>query len=235
MFSRILAVTIVAGFLAGLSGAVIQHFKTTPLILLAESYQQQHNSEQTDAKASHSHDHGDDDVWMPENGFERIFYTFMTTSLIAIGMTMLLIGAMLLSNVEITIKNAMIWSVFGFISTGLAPAFGISPELPSFAASDVSMRQIWWIATVILTSTGSWFAFQLTRKWSVMLGCALIVLPHIIGAPVSHEFTHVVPAEIAGQFVANSLVTYAVIWMLIGYSLGYFWQMWSSSDNAQKA
>ena len=48
-------------------------------------------------------------------------------------------------------------------------------------------------------------------------------LPHVIGAPRPHALESKVPAEIAAQFAALSLVVQALLWMFAGVTIGLLW------------
>jgi predicted cobalt transporter CbtA len=54
-------------------------------------------------------------------------------------------------------------------------------------------------------------------------GVALILLPHMIGAPHPQHFISTAPAELAAQFAASSLAIHAALWASVGLSVGYFW------------
>ena len=49
----------------------------------------------------------------------------------------------------------------------------------------------------------------------------MIALPHLIGAPHPVSQDSAVPAVLAAQFAANSLVTAAVFWVVLGALLGW--------------
>jgi predicted cobalt transporter CbtA len=51
-------------------------------------------------------------------------------------------------------------------------------------------------------------------------GVLLIAVPHIVGAPQPAAFVSEAPAELAGQFVAASLVVTAVFWAVLGLASG---------------
>ena len=46
---------------------------------------------------------------------------------------------------------------------------------------------------------------------------------YLIGAPHPHAFESKVPAEIAAQFTALSLVVQALLWALVGIGVGLLW------------
>jgi cobalt transporter subunit CbtA len=227
MLTRILSVGLLAGLLAGLLIAAVQQVTTTPLILAAETYEKP--AEVSAApKATHSHQgteahsHGDD--WKPADGLPRFFFTAITTVATAVGVAFVLMAAMVFAGVPIDERRALAWAVAGFVACGLAPAAGLAPELPGSAAGDLVARQLWWVGTAIATAVGLWAFLRADHSLVVRLGAVVLLLaPHFIGAPHPHELESRVPAELAAQFTALSLVVQALLWALVGIGIGLLW------------
>src|SRR5262249_8050845 len=131
---------------------------------------------------------------------------------------------LLASGVEPTTRTAFVWAAAAFVATGLAPALGLPPELPGSASADLFARQLWWIGTTAATGFGLWLIGRASSTLTIALGAALIIVPHVIGAPHPDAYTSGVPAEIASQFTASSLVVHAVLWALVGSIAGWLWQ-----------
>lgn len=232
MLHRILWAALVAGIVAGLATAVLQHFTTTPLILEAEKYEggavPDTAALQAPALLVLVHAHGDhaegEEGWTPADGLERTFYTSVATIGTAFGFALILLSAMILAGAPITARSGLLWGLAGFAAAGLAPALGLAPELPGSAAAALEARQIWWIATALATAAGLWLVLRVARPLAIAGGIALIVLPQVFGAPHPGGFTSTVPAELAGHFAAASLVVMAVIWALAGTLAGWIWQ-----------
>jgi cobalt transporter subunit CbtA len=232
MLNRILGAALVAGIVAGLATAMLQHFTTTPLILEAETYE----GAAPDTAALYApallvlvHTHGDhaegaEEGWAPADGIERTLYTSIATIGTSFGFALILLSAMILSGAQITARSGLLWGVAGFAAAGLAPALGLAPELPGSAAAALEARQIWWIGTAVATAGGLWLALRIATPIAIAGGIALLLLPHVIGAPHPQELTSAVPAELAGHFAAASLVVMAVIWALAGTVAGWMWQ-----------
>jgi cobalt transporter subunit CbtA len=240
MLHRILWATLVAGIVAGLATATLQHFTTTPLILEAEKY------EDTMAPAAYfgdarlilahaGEDHGDDDAWAPTDGIERTLYTSIATIGTAFGFALILLSAMILANAPISARTGLLWGMAGFAATGLAPALGLSPELPGSAAADLFARQVWWVGTAVATAAGLWLALRVSTPLAIAGGIVLMVLPHVVGAPHPHEYTSAVPSELSGHFAAASLVVHAVMWAVAGSVAGYVWQRGEAKQAAAVA
>src|SRR5215813_3051775 len=120
MLTRVMSVGLLAGLLAGLLIALVQQVTTTPLILLAETYEKQVEAASTPpaAGATHSHDgahdHGHDDGWKPADGLERFFYTSIATVVTAVGVSFLLLAGMVFAGDTIDERRALAWAMAGF-------------------------------------------------------------------------------------------------------------------------
>lgn len=228
MIGRILLAAIAAGLIAGIFVSGAQMFKVVPLIYAAEAYEnaapqpQAHSHDQaaTDTH-SHSHDHSAAS-WAPEDGIERITFTALTNIVIGAGFALLVAAGMTLRGRTTNWRHGLIWGASGFLAFSFLPALGLPPELPGMAAGDLTGRQIWWAMTVVASGAGiALIAFG--KDWAYrFLGAVVMMIPHIIGAPHPHEFSVGVPAELAAQFVATSLVTAGMFWLLLGGLTGHF-------------
>jgi cobalt transporter subunit CbtA len=229
MLVRVLSVGLLAGLLAGLLIAVLQQVTTTPLIHLAETYEKAEAAAASAASgAPKEHDHSahaahDDTGWKPADGLPRFFYTSVATVATAVGMSFLLLAGMLFAGDAIDERRALAWAIAGFVATGLAPSAGLAPELPGSGAGELIARQAWWIATAVVTALALW-AFLRTESLLARLGGVVLLLaPHVIGAPHPHAFESRVPAEIAAEFAALSLVVQGLLWALAGIAVGLLW------------
>ena len=243
MFTRVFFAAILAGIAAGLVLATLQHFRTTPLIIAAESFEGKsahqhspvktppahrepghnhatdHNEPQPTTKATTGHDH-DPNAWAPKDGFERTFYSALSDVMIAIGFAFLLAAASLLTGVAITPLNGALWGLTAFAIFTLAPAAGLPPELPGMPAADLVSRQIWWWLCVISGAIGVGLIALKPKPLFILIAVAFIAAPHLIGAPqpVSHESA--VPAHMIQSYVANALFILAITWVVVGTALG---------------
>jgi cobalt transporter subunit CbtA len=122
-------------------------------------------------------------------------------------------------------RTGLLWGLAGFIAFAAAPAFGLPPEVPGMAAAELGARQAWWLGTAAATAAGiAVAAFAPMRLKAIAV--LLLIAPHIIGAPhlVSGETgaeSAGVPAEIAAQFVAASLISALLFWLALGASAGH--------------
>jgi cobalt transporter subunit CbtA len=231
MFGRIFWTALAAGLLSGIFIWGAHSIKITPLILAAEVYEDagssagnhQEQSQQVAPAAAESE-------WAPGGGFERGFYTLLTDVLTSIGFAFLLVGAITLRGRSIDWRRGVFWGVAGFAAFYVSPSLGLAPELPGMQAADLSARQAWWLGTATATAAGLALIALQSRAWLRGLGVGLIVLPHVIGAPV-HEITAGggVPAELASEFAIATLVVTGLFWMVLGGLSGYFYNRFERS------
>jgi len=230
MLARILSVGLLAGLVAGLLVAVLQLVTTTPLIVAAEVFETR-AADHPAATAQKVHDHGPhdhgghehgghDEGWKPADGLPRLFYTSLATIVTAVGVALLMLAVMVVTGEEI---DALAWAIAGFVSFGLAPAAGLAPELPGSAAADLVARQVWWVGAGCATAIAIWMFFKAEKVVLRVLALAVLLAPHVIGAPRPHELESRVPAELAAQFTALSLVVQASLWVLVGIAIGLLW------------
>jgi cobalt transporter subunit CbtA len=210
---RVLVVGLLAGLLAGLAVATLQHFVTTPLILQGEVYE---NAAPHDGMA-------DMDAWRPADGMERTAFTSVATIATAAGFALILLAGMLASGDEITPRKAFGWSLAAFVATGLAPSLGLAPELPGSAAGPLLARQAWWIGTAISTAIALWLFLRNDSIVAKIVAVVLLAVPHLIGAPEPVLFESRAPAELAAHFAAASLTIQAALWILSGLAAGALW------------
>lgn len=215
MIARVLATGLVAGLIAGLAIAALQHLTTTPLILAAEVYE----------TAQHAHD-GAAEAAPAFEGLRRTAATSLATIAVSIGYALILIAAMLLSGDKIGPRRAALWGACAFAATGLATSLGLAPQLPGMAETDLAGRQIWWLATAVSTGAGLYALLRLDGIVAALIGVALIALPHFF-APTPATPESAVPAELAARFAASSLAVQAASWALAGVFTGLVWRLLS--------
>jgi cobalt transporter subunit CbtA len=220
-----------AGLLAGILLAALQTFATVPLILQAETFENagvghDHGAASESVAAgpqaaapAEAHAHGEE-AWGPEDGFERFAYTVAVNIVSGIGFALLLVAASEFAGGILTWRQGMIWGFAGFAVFTLAPGLGLPPELPAMPAADLFARQVWWIGTVAATAAGlALIAFRGTAALSI-LGVALIVAPHVIGAPQPASHESPVPAGLHHQFIVAVTVTNLIFWVALGGIVG---------------
>ncbi len=218
MFKRIIQTAGFSGLLAALLLTLLQSFWVSPLILQAETY------EKAPAEHVHEHDHAegsvaghshDEEAWEPEDGWQRILSTTGGNLVVAVGFALMLVALYTLRAPGRTSQGAL-WGLAGFAVFVLAPTLGLPPELPGTAAADLNLRQYWWIGTAASTAAGlALIAFG--QNWLLkVLGAAITVLPHLLGAPQPLTHESLAPETLESQFILASLLTNALFWVALG-------------------
>lgn len=228
VFRTILFVAALSGIGTGLAGAGLHLFTTVPLILQAETFEpaaeeapaQTTAHEHTPGTAAHEHSHGADE-WTPADGFERNGLTVIFTVLTGFGFALLLVSASEIAGGLKGWHQGVLWGLAGFAVFTLAPGLGLPPELPAMPAADLAARQVWWVGTAAATAAGlALIAFGRTPLLAV-LGVALIVAPHAIGAPQPDSHDSPIPESLHHSFVVASIVASFVFWVLLGGLAGW--------------
>lgn len=218
MFKRIAQTAGFTGLFAALLLTLLQSFWITPLILQAETYenapaeQVREHSHGEAAPAGHVHD---DEAWSPEDGWQRIVSTTGGNLVVAVGFALMLAALYTLRAPGKT-SQGLLWGLAGFAVFTLAPTLGLPPELPGTAAADLNQRQIWWIGTAASTAVAL-ALIVFAQNWLLKaLGVAILVVPHLIGAPQPETYESLAPEALESQFVMASLLTNAVFWIAMG-------------------
>jgi cobalt transporter subunit CbtA len=113
----------------------------------------------------------------------------------------------------------MVWGLAGFIVFTVAPGLGLPPELPGMPAAELGPRQVWWIGTVLATAGGLALIAYGRGPALGFLGAALLVIPHLVGAPQPPSHETGVPEDLHHRFVVAVTVTNLVFWVLLGYAV----------------
>ncbi len=220
-FKSILLSALLAGIVAGAALTGLQALKVYPLIFAAEVFEdagpaQSEQSQSAQAHSAQAHDHGEEaEPWGPADGGERLLFSLLANVLIGVSLGLILAAIFALRHV-VDWRQGVLWGLGGFIAVNLAPALGLPPELPGMPAGELLARQTWWMGTALFTACGL-AAIFLSRAvpWRIA-GVALIVLPHIIGAPHPASMESGVPATLAADFATASLAVNLVFWAILG-------------------
>ncbi|GLS31481.1 cobalt transporter subunit CbtA [Mesorhizobium albiziae] len=236
LFRNVVFVAAIAGLLAGIVMTAMQAYATVPLILQAETFENAEAAPAHDhaeaapttdtaaatapeAAAPAAHDHGEE-AWAPADGFERYAYTAAANVVTAIGFALILVAVSEAFGGILSWRQGLFWGFAGFAVFTLAPGLGLPPELPAMPAADLAARQVWWIGTVAATAIGlALIAFRRSAPLAI-LGLALIVTPHIIGAPQPESHESPIPANLHHQFVVAATVTSLIFWVVLGGLVG---------------
>ncbi|RWP68081.1 CbtA family protein [Mesorhizobium sp.] len=234
LFRNVVFIAAIAGLVAGVVLACMQAYATVPLILKAEVYEQ--------AGGGHTHAHGlapaaagsnamssavpaeaataEEEGWAPADGFERFAFNVVANVVTGIGFALILVAASEFAGGIGKWRQGMFWGLAGFAVFTLAPNLGLPPELPAMPPADLAQRQIWWTATVVATAAGlGLLAFRKSLLLAV-IAVALIVAPHIVGAPQPDSFESPIPEGLHHQFVVAVTLTNLVFWLVLGAVVG---------------
>jgi len=202
MITRTLLTGLLAGLAAGAVLTLLYIGKIQPLMLAAEGYEQG-----ADAALSAP--------------FMRFFDTFLFNILNGVGFGFLLAAILVVRGRPAGIGRGVLWGAAGFMVFVLAPSAGLPPELPGSIRAPLEERQFWWLLTVAATAGGIGLLALQTHRILTGVGCLLILLPHIVGAPRTDVYGGTLPAELAAAFVGASIGTMALFWVVLGGVAGY--------------
>ncbi|MER8971917.1 MULTISPECIES: CbtA family protein [unclassified Mesorhizobium] len=240
LFRNVVFIAAIAGLVAGVALACMQAYATVPLILKAEVYEQ----------AGGGHDHAaapaapaenaagttvmssaapapaeamapaEDEGWAPADGFERFGFSVVANIVTGIGFALVLVAVSEFAGGIGNWRQGLFWGLAGFAAFTLAPGLGLPPELPAMPSADLVQRQIWWWATVVATAAGLGLIVFRRSLPLVALAVALIVAPHIVGAPQPDSFETAIPEGLHHQFVVAVTLTNLVFWLVLGAVVG---------------
>ncbi|WP_108610657.1 CbtA family protein [Aminobacter sp. MSH1] len=236
VFRNVFFVAALAGLAAGVVLTALQIVFAVPLILQAETYEaaetQHHDSTASESNVGvnaavqgHTHDRAtahdhDEEAWQPADGFKRYAFTAAANLISGVGFALLLVAASEFAGGLTGWRQGLLWGLAGFAVFTLAPGLGLPPELPAMPAADLESRQIWWWATVLATAAGiGLLAFSRSWAWSAA-AVAVIVSPHLIGAPQPLDYGTTVPEDLHHQFVVTVTIANFVFWTALGASAG---------------
>jgi cobalt transporter subunit CbtA len=217
VFRRVFLTAIIAGIVAGLVSGSLHIAKLSPLIAEAETFE------------AYDHDADHESVaWEPAPGWQRTGTTLLADVVIACGFGLLLSAGFafrqILASGETDAVQGLLWGLAGFAVFSLAPALGLPPMLPGTAVADLTARQGWWLGTAAATGIGiGLIALGRGAAWRVA-GIALLVLPHLVGAPLAPAETAGPSARMGAEFAATSLAIGAIFWAVLGSLGGWLYQ-----------
>jgi cobalt transporter subunit CbtA len=237
-FRAIVFSAALAGSIVGGVATAAQHLGTVPLILQAGVFERQaeqpaHSYDAAKPQEPAAHDHGVA-AWEPADGLERNAYTALFNIVEWIGFGLLLNGAFVLLGHPVTWRDGFLWGLGGFAAFVMAPGLGLPPELPGVPAAPLFDRQLWWVATVTATAGGLAIVAFRRSPLAAAIGIALIMAPHLVGAPhLAHVETNV-PDKLARQFVAVVTMTALPCWALLGALTAQFYRRFSATAETRR-
>ncbi len=231
LFRNVFFVAALSGLFAGVLLAAVQTFTTVPLILQAETFE---NAAPPAGESAGDHEH-DEEAWAPADGFERFAWNVAANIVSGIGFALVLVAVSEFLGGINGWRQGLFWGFAGFAVFTLAPGLGLPPELPAMPAADLAARQVWWIGTVLATGAGlALIAFRRELPLAI-IGVALLVVPHVIGAPQPPTHESPVPPDLHHQFVVAVTLTNLVFWVALGAAAGFLRNRFLRSEDGLAA
>ena len=159
--------------------------------------------------------HGQGGAWAPHDGIERTFWTGVSNVATAIGFALLIV-AIFAWRGGATWRQGLLWGAAGFFVFFVNPAIGIRPELPGAFAAGLLDRQLWWLLTVVCSAAGVGLLILAPKALAKVGGAALLVVPHLAGAPHPEVEGGLAPGSLADSFVVAAAATNAAFWLVLG-------------------
>ena len=222
-FRKLVFTAVVAGLLTGGLVTLAHLLGTASIIARAEVHERSaavHAGHGATAGHSAADAHRGASAWEPEDGAERTLYTLLANVLTATAFSLLLAAAMELRGGGADWRTGLFWGLAGFATFTLAPGLGLPPELPGTAAAPVATRQLWWAFTAAATAGGLASLFLQRRPVWAILGVALLIAPHLHGAPQPAEHSGAAPERLQRDFVVVATTTSLLFWAVLGTLTG---------------
>ena len=214
MFKRLLLAGLLAGLVSGLVLSAIQYLQVIPIIQEAERYE---------TAATVHQEHGIEEGWSPQEGWERMSFTLAANMSMAIGLGLMLVSAFSLRQ-RISIMQGICWGAAGFSVFFIAPSLGLPPELPGAESGSLIARQSWWLFTVSCSAGGLALLVFANKLWLKLIGLLLLIIPHWIGAPHSGYYAGPAPESLANQFLIATALANGVFWLVLGSTTAWVYR-----------
>ena len=255
VFPRLIWAALFAAVVVGSVQTGVQRWQAAPLILAAEVYEEQKaeapepvtlsadaaTTTHTHAEgvAEHEHEHGAGKEWEPENGAERIGWTWVANILHAFSMTLLAFAVMGVwlyqrGGAVASMRVAGFVAAAGWLSFHFWPTLGLPAEVPGMEAAPLHARQIWWVLAVGSAAGASAVAGFMRASWRGPVAAALLALPFLVGAPhlngdalagYSPE-AHAALEQLGSQFIWATTWVSLSFWASLGVVGGFAFQRW---------
>ena len=251
VFQRLIWAALACAVVVGSVQTGVQRWQAAPLILAAEVYEAQkaealepvapaaHAHSHAAVPHEHAHEHGGAKEWEPENGFERIGWTWVANSLHAFSMALLVFAVM---GVWLYRRGAAVGSLSlaawvaaaGFVSLHLWPSLGLQAKVPGMETAPLHARQVWWVLAVGSAVGACAVAGFGRASWRWLVAAALLALPFLVGAPQLQgdalagfgPEARVALAQLSGQFIWATTGVALSFWGSMGLVGGLAFQRW---------
>jgi cobalt transporter subunit CbtA len=252
VFSRLVWSSLAVALVVGTLQTGVQRWQAAPLILAAEVYEEQKaeapapvapaahvHAEAHAHEHEHEHEHGTAKEWEPENGAERIGWTWVANILHAFSMALLVFAVM---GVAVAKRGAAVGSLAlagwvaaaGFVSLHLWPSLGLHAEVPGMEAAPLHARQLWWVLAAASAAGACAVAGFARASWRWLVAAALLALPFVVGAPQLQgdalagfgPDARVALEQLGAQFIWATTWVALSFWASMGLVGGLAFQRW---------
>ncbi|GLK67613.1 CbtA family protein [Hansschlegelia plantiphila] len=215
-FRSILFICAFAALVVGGATGLLRVASTTPLILQAEVYEHAAGHAES-APAGHAHEA---EEWEPADGWQRNGLTVLATMVATFGFALLLAAVSEFAGGIRNWRAGLLWGSAGFAVFVAAPSLGLPAELPGAPESPLLARQAWWLFAAAATAGGLALMVFPRRLLLAVIGMALLVAPHIVGAPAPTAGQALAPALLEHRFLVTTAIVSLIFWLALGAWLG---------------
>ena len=191
------------------------------------------------AEPADVHEHGMAKDWEPENGAERIGWTWVANTLHAFSMALLVLAVMGVwryrrGTALAALPLAGLVAAAGWLSFHLWPTLGLPAEVPGLEAAPLHARQLWSVLAVGSAAAACAVVGFGTASWRWPVAVVLLALPFLVGAPhlqgdalaaYSPE-AHAALELLLQQFFWATTWVALSFWLSLGLASGLAFQRW---------
>ena len=261
IFPRLIWSSLAVALLVGTVQTGVQRWQAAPIILAAEVYEEQKSEAPAPVTApvaasvaapaqavavqqpvlvvESAHEHGTAKEWEPENGAERIGWTWVANMLHAFSMALLVFAVMGVWRYQrgtaLTAPQlAACVAAAGWLSFHLWPTLGLPAEVPGMEAAPLHARQLWSVLAVGSAAAACALLGFVTAKWRWPAAAVLLVLPFAVGSPqlqgdslagYSPE-AHAALEQLLKQFFWATTWVALSFWFSMALACGQVFQRW---------
>lgn len=196
LFYRIVWVALALALTVGSVQTLIHQHWAVPLVLRAEAFEGQ-KVESSGLVVAEAHDHAHDHhhevsttaaPWVPEDGLERTFWTWVANVLHVFALALFVQVALAVWTLRHGVATSW-WSLglgmalAGWLSLHLWPALGLHAEIPGMDAARLGSRQGWWLLAVSGAGAACALLAFARGAWRWLAAVVLLAVPFAVGAP----------------------------------------------------
>jgi cobalt transporter subunit CbtA len=251
IFQRLIWSALAAALLVGSVQTGVQRWQAAPLIFAAEVYEEQKAQAPEPSAAQsthvhaegvapeHAHDAGAVNEWEPENGAERIGWTWVANVLHAFSMALLVFAVMGLGLYQRGAALASLplaaWvAAAGWLSFHFLPSLGLHAEVPGMDAAPLQARQLWWVLAVGSAVAACGVLGWVRASWRWAVAAVLLALPFVVGAPHLQGDAlagfgppaHAALEQLGRQFIWATTWVSLSFWVGMGVACGLAFERW---------